>query len=357
LDTLNDCKTAIDLSIQNIKKETKELMECYNVFFNIEKVFSSENGGKTRLNRQLFNENHDLIQRSIMILNGYLDDALENVKLTIQNILLKHNEFKKVDLVNLIFDDINFIEILQMDINNQVISNDSKNKLIKDIKELIGLKNRIFNLKYYIYMFDTTIFDRFLNKLGIEDLINSSFIFETIDSYALQYEELVKFSHEINNFYRTDEKIETFESLNSLLDLHKRRADNFTYANVRYKIAIDFYNNVDLKKALFINQSYLENIISSFIEQSCMDVVKKELKKGKIQKQIDVTISKVKGDIQVLVKNNGFEIKNVYNLFVSDIDNKYTLEAKNLASMLNAKLDVSSIENEGMQYRLLIKAK
>lgn len=357
MDNLNDCKEAIDLSIEKAKEETEILIENYNTFFNISKVFSSENGGKTRLNRQLFNENHELIQKSILILDEYLNDSLEYVRSTIKEILLKHNEFKKVDLVNLIFDDTNFIEILQMDLNNHILPNETKNSLLKDIKELLVLKNRIFNLKYYISMFDTSTFDKHLNKLGVEDLINSTFIFEVIDSYALQYEEVVKFKYELDRFYRFDEKILTFQGLNSVLDLHKRRADAFTYANVRYRINIDFYNEVELSKGIFINQSYLENIVSSFIEQSCMDLVKKELKKGKTQKQIDVTISKVKGDIQVLVRNNGFDIKNVYNLFVSDIDNKYTLEAKNLAELLHAKLDVFAIENEGMEYRLLIKAK
>ena len=53
----------------------------------------------------------------------------------------------------------------------------------------------------------------------------------------------------------------------------------------------------------------------------------------------------------------GFEIKNIYNLFVSDIDNKYTLEAKNLSSALNGKIDIEAIENEGMQYSFIVKLK
>jgi hypothetical protein len=64
-----------------------------------------------------------------------------------------------------------------------------------------------------------------------------------------------------------------------------------------------------------------------------------------------------KNILEVIVKNNGFEIKNIYNLFLSDIDNKYTLEAKNLANMLNGKLEINAIENEGMQYSLTIKIK
>ena len=82
-----------------------------------------------------------------------------------------------------------------------------------------------------------------------------------------------------------------------------------------------------------------------------------ELKRGKIQKHIDIKMSLKKNILEVIVKNNGFEIKNIYNLFLSDIDNKYTLEAKNLANMLNGKLEINAIENEGMQYSLTIKIK
>jgi hypothetical protein len=206
-------------------------------------------------------------------------------------------------------------------------------------------------------MFDTSIFDKYINKLGVEDLINSTIIFEVIDSYALQFEELMKFDHEIKNINNTNYKISDFNNFNLLLELHKRRVDNFTYANVRYKIFIDYDIDISLNKSINLNKIYLENILSCFIEQSCMDLVKKELKKGKIQKHIDVKVGLNKSNLQIIVKNNGFEIKNIYNLFISDIDNKYALEAKNLATMLNGKLEIIAIENEGMQYSLNIKLK
>ena len=84
-------------------------------------------------------------------------------------------------------------------------------------------------------------------------------------------------------------------------------------------------------------------------------MIKKELKKGKIQKQIDVNVSVSKSNILVVVKNNGFEVKNIYNLYLSDSDNKDILEAKNLANMLGAKFEITTLENEGMQYSLNIK--
>jgi len=261
----------------------------------------------------------------------------------------------KSELINLVFDDQNFMQMLEINLKNSFLSKEQKNKYIQDIRNLLALKNRLFNLKYFLEMFNTDIFDKYINKLGVEDLINSTIIFEIIDSYALQYEELKKFEYEINNLNHSNEKIINLNNLTSLLELHKRRTDNFIYANVRYKIFIEYDVDTTLAKPIYLNVAYLENILSSFIEQSCMDIIKKELKKGKIQKQIDVNVSVSKSNISLVVKNNGFEVKNIYNLYLSDVDNKAILEAKNLANMLNAKFEIITLENEGMQYSLNIK--
>ena len=236
-----------------------------------------------------------------------------------------------------------------------MLTNELKEKSFKDIKNLLILKNRLFNLKYFLEMFNTDIFDKNINKMGVEDLINSTIIFETIDSYALQYEELKKFEYEIDNLNHPIERITNLNNLNYLLELHKRRTDSFNYANVRYKIFIDYNVDTTLAKPIYLNGAYLENILSCFIEQSCMDVIKKELKKGKIQKQIDVNVSVSKSNISLVVKNNGFEVKNINSLFEADIDNKTILEAKNLANMLGAKFEITTLENEGMLYSLNIK--
>ena len=253
----------------------------------------------------------------------------------------------KSELINLVFDDQNFMQMLEINLKNSFLSKEQKNKYIQDIRNLLALKNRLFNLKYFLEMFNTDIFDKYINKLGVEDLINSTIIFEIIDSYALQYEELKKFEYEINNLNHSNEKIINLNNLTSLLELHKRRTDNFIYANVRYKIFIEYDVDTTLAKPIYLNVAYLENILSSFIEQSCMDIIKKELKKGKIQKQIDVNVSVSKSNISLVVKNNGFEVKNIYNLYLSDVDNKAILEAKNLANMLNAKFEIiQSVSNK-----------
>jgi hypothetical protein len=355
LDNKYENISGVLFDIEKISNELKILIVKYNKFFNIAEIFSSENGGKTRLNRQVFNENHEDIQPSILGISLCLDESLTIVKDRLKEVLKLCGEAEKIEVSNLIFDDENFIKILELNLKNSLLSKELKSKYLKDIHNLLNLKNRLFNLKYYLDMFNTDIFDKYINKLGVEDLINSTIIFQIIDSYALQYEELKKFEKEIINLNQKNEKITNLNNLNYILELHKRRTDNFIYADVRYKIFIDYEVETTLPKPIYLDKAYFENILSCFIEQSCIDLIKKELKKGKIQKQIEVNVLVSKTNIQIIVKNNGFEIKNIHSMFLSDVDNKTILEAKNLAYAINGKFDIIPLENEGMQYSLTIK--
>jgi len=347
---VDECNEKVNHHIKNISEEIKPFRNIFNKLFVFDEILVSENGGKTKLNRQILNDQHDLIQNKILLIISELDQALDAVKEHMKVLLSECNKSSKIETINLIYDDKNFLDLLEIDLDTKVISNVSKKKLLKDVQKLSNIKNKIFNLKYLVTMFDTTIVKKYLNKLGVEDLINSTFIFELIDTFGLHFEEFKKFEYIINNFYKQREKVKDFSVLKYLLELHKRRADNYIYANFRYKISLDYNIDLDLNKKIEINIIYLENIISSFIEQSCMDLVKKEMKKGKINKLIEVNIFIQKKNIQLVVKNNGFEVKNIHTLFISDSENKYTIEAKNLATMLGAKMEVSSIVDEGMEY-------
>lgn len=350
-----ECKEKVNLHIQKISEEIKPFRDIFNKLFMFDEILVSENGGKTKLNRQILNDQHDLMQNKILLIISELDQCLDVVKEYMKTLLLECNKSSQIETTNLIYDDKNFLDLLQMDLDTKVIPSASKIKILQDIKDISGIKNKIFNLKYLVTMFDTTIVDKYLNKLGVEDLINSTFIFELIDTFALHFEELKKFEHIINNFEQSSEKVKDLSDLNSLLELHRRRADTYLYANFRYKIHLDYTYSLDLKKEIDINVSFLENIISSFIEQSCLDLVKKEMKKGKINKLIEVSIFKHKKDIQLIVKNNGFEIKNIHTLFLSDSENKYIIEAKNLATMMNGEIEITAIEDEGMVYSCSFK--
>ena len=352
---VDECNEKINHHIKNISEEIKPFTDIFNRLFIFDEILISENGGKTKLNRQILNDQHDLMQNKILLIISELDQCLEVVKEYMKTLLLECNKSSQIETVNLIYDDKNFLDLLEMDLDTKVISREAKKKLLSDVQTLSNIKNKIFNLKYLVTMFDTSIVDRYLNKLGVEDLINSTFIFELIDTFALHFEELKKFEYVINNFNKESEEVKDFSVLNYLLELHKRRADNYIYANFRYKISLDYNIDLHLRKKVNINIIYLENIISSFIEQSCMDLVKKEMKKGKINKIIEVSIFVHKKKIQLVVKNNGFEVKNIHTLFLSDTENKYTIEAKNLATMVGAEIEVSTMEDEGMAYTCSFK--
>jgi hypothetical protein len=343
--------------VSKIENEILILKKKYEKFFSIDTIFSNENGGKTRLNRQLYNENHEDIQASIMEINYILEESLGYLKEELKILLAKYNQFEKLDLSEFLIDDKNFFELLGISLKNQVIGVELKKIYINDIKTVIDLKNKINNLKYFISTFDTLIFDKHINKLGIEDLINSSLIFEIIDSYALQFEELQKFEVEVLNFRKSKNKVSSLKSIDNLLELYRRKVDGYFYADVRYKIVLEFDTNLNLKKPIDINLAYLENIISYLIEQSCMDIIKKELKKGKVQKFISVLVNLNKNKLDIIVKNNGFEVGDIYSLFMLNSENKTIIEAKNLVNAIQGELFIEIKENEGMQYSVSIDIK
>ena len=80
MNTKNEIALNSLLDIGKILNELKFLISKYNKFFNIAEIFSSENGGKTRLNRQVFNENHEDIQSSILKISLCLDESLTILK-------------------------------------------------------------------------------------------------------------------------------------------------------------------------------------------------------------------------------------------------------------------------------------
>jgi prephenate dehydrogenase len=84
---------SLSFDTQNILNELQILIPQFNKFFNINDIFSSEIGGKTRLHRQIFNENNESIQESISRLNIQFDDFLSLIRQEMRNILAKYGEF------------------------------------------------------------------------------------------------------------------------------------------------------------------------------------------------------------------------------------------------------------------------
>ena len=99
-------------NISKVENEIIILKNKYENFFSIDHIFSNENGGKTRLNRQLYNENHEDIQTSIMEINYILEESLSYLKEELKMLLAKYNQFEKLDLNEFLIDDKYFFELL-----------------------------------------------------------------------------------------------------------------------------------------------------------------------------------------------------------------------------------------------------
>ena len=356
MSSLSQTKKLLDESIESIVSYVDTMDTIYSEFFDFNFIFSTDGSGKTRLNRTFFNDNNEAIQERIAQIEEILDNNLEILKNKMLEELEK-NDFEEINLGNFVYDDSSFNELFLMDLEEKNISDENKEVLKNDINELTSLKNKIFNLKYFISMYDPTRTNRYINKLGMDDLISSRLIFETIDTYGLQFEELKNFAKVINNFDSFQEETQDLKSFDTSIELIRRRLDTYVHDNVRYKIALDYNNDVKLTHKIQLSKAYLENIIHNFIEQSCLDLIKKELKIGKIQKLIEVHLVETKNSIQLVVKNNGFEEKNIHMLYLGVSDNKYIVEARNLARLMNATVDVSAVEGEGMQYIFDLKIK
>lgn len=356
---VKEIELAIKTSIVNIKEELEKIKPEYTSLFVFDNMFTTESSGKTKLNRDYYNEVHTIILNHIHRIKDYLLDVLEEIRDTIVSIL-EQNGFKDIQLdKNLIYDDASFHELFMMDLDLMDLPRLQKKELIESLDTLTIYKNKIYTLKYFISMFDTTPLNKHLNKLGMDDLINSRFIFELIDSYSLEYEELKRFEETLDNFDSFDKETKSLSKFDGPVEIIKRRIDNYVYDNVRYKISLEYENQVKtLKKSVDLSIAYLENIIVNFIEQSCLDLIKKELKRGKISKLIELRIIQTKNSIQLIVKNNGFEEKNIHMMYLGTAGstNSYIVEARNLARMIGGTVDISTLDEKGgMQYILDLK--
>ncbi|MDX4013224.1 hypothetical protein Q6A86_09530, partial [Aliarcobacter skirrowii] len=58
-----DIKNSVNIKVEEILEPLIELKKDYIFLFNIDNIFSNETGGKTRLNRDLFNLTHKKIEK------------------------------------------------------------------------------------------------------------------------------------------------------------------------------------------------------------------------------------------------------------------------------------------------------
>ncbi|OCL85469.1 hypothetical protein AAX26_01895 [Aliarcobacter thereius] len=345
-------KELVDNKIVNSLDKIMKLKSDFTYLFNIDNIFSNEAGGKSRLNRDLFNQYNQKIQTDISDLRKIFIESNMLCFDEFKSILSNLNLFDSLKLNEFFIDDKILINDLSSHLSDIKIPNKKIDEIISSIQETIDLKNKLNNLEFYLNIFDTSSLNKNLDKYTPEELINSSLIFETINSYALLYEQLIKFEEEILSYIEENSSNSNhiFKNIEKLLEVLNKRADTYYYLDNRYKISLDYDLNFDTKKDINLESSIIENIIFNLIEQSCLDTIKKDIKKGKIQKQIQISFNLRKDLLEVVISNNGFEVGNIDDIVVLNSENKLIIDTINLLNIFNQELFIESKENEGMSY-------
>ena len=88
MSNVTTCKDQINQHIEVISKEIISLKIVYNKLFVFDDILSSENGGKTKLNRQTFNDSNDVIQTKIVLFLNEVESCLDVVRETIKEVLI-----------------------------------------------------------------------------------------------------------------------------------------------------------------------------------------------------------------------------------------------------------------------------
>lgn len=347
---LKACKEELKQTIKNTLEEIEILKNIYSSLFKFEDLFSTENSGKTKLNRQFFNSKNLHIQNHILKIQDGFSSSLGQTIFSTKELLI-NNKLNDLTITDLFIDDDDFFEELEETLNSQKKSNSLKNKVYLEIEELINLKNKILNVRYFIEQFDTSDLNIYLNKIPVEELIDNKFIFEFLEAFALHVEELDKLKFRLNSLFSSKIKKSTIIELNNFMDLENKKYSTYSYGNIDYKINIDYINSLKKIKEIDCDSLLLENILAYLLEQSCLDLVKKDLKKGKFNKVLEIKFFRKKKKINFVFTNNGLSNNNIKQLFLSN-ESKFLIQSKNLAKMINATLEIIPKDDDGMTYIL-----
>ncbi len=344
MNRIKGCTKIIYFYLDQIEKNIKNIEKYYASFFMVEDIFVNDGSGKTKLNKYLFGKQNNLITNDILMMNSMLDEALETIRKSINELLLVYPNFGEEYIKNFFFEDVRLLENVK-----GIKDNDHK-----VLSKFLSLKNRLYNYKYYVDMLDTKTLNNLINTLSVEDSVNNVILFEIIDSFGLQLSRLKTVLSQFENIEISQEKVNDFGFLIPCLELHKRKVFSFVHRKIRHKIFLSYEIDDKIKKSRTLMIPYLENMIYSLVKQSCLDLVKRELQGVKFHKNINISIKSIKRKIYIIVKNNGVERNNTVQLFNQEEENRYILDTLNLANIMNMQLDIRSIEQEGMEYTLIL---
>ena len=334
-------KKEIDSAIDTSLLLIKELELQSDCFFNFDKIFETNKIGKIKLEIKLFLNLKKIIEEKIYIINTSFENILMLIKKDIYT-LLKEADIQGFEINDIFFDDKELLDYL-----SNIFLQNKKNILgqetiLLELKSLLLLKNNLLNILYLVKIVDQSHLIDNIKEIDTDILIDNSTIFDFLNILALKTKELKRLKYKLSNFYSPSILRENLNSLDNIVKIRRKDVNCYKHNDVIYKINL-FYEN-DLQKEEYFNIDILmiENIISCLIEQSCLDIIGKDLHRGNKIKNIYLEIKNNKKSIEILCRNEGKKLN------ITSEMSKNISQARNLTLLSNIDLSISNNEEENI---------
>lgn len=348
---IEDKKSEINLICKDALTLTYDLKHTYRKLFDFNNCFSTQNAGKTRINRKFYVDSTSEINKQLSLLSTTCIPINHIINQTL-DLLLIQIEFKSEKEFQL---DHLFIKMIEKKIELLNKSTFVKKELFSSIQEFISLKNQFLNIGYFIERLNTFKVENYLNHLIPEELIVNKVILDFMNLLTFQLNEINKLEYTLEHFNNNTYKPTKIRNINSLINYFSNTMTIYKYHENNYHFNIVFYNK--LKEEEFnCNSFILENILSYLIEQSCIDMLNKVLQNDKSSKVLEVELLRKKNSIIFTFTNNGHHIDNLEKLIENDnqVSHKDITQIQNLAYEINGNLSITILENETNLYTLEI---
>lgn len=333
--------------IEDIKAETEELKKIYDSFFDFNIILTSDTGSKTAVNREYIYESNQSLKESTAIINATFDEMFLSFKKYILDVIPKkhHDSF---ELSSFIFDN----QLFLAEISNIVKDDKIKNV----INNILFIKDKLYTLKYVLKKANTLAVCKKLNKMNMNELQNSQSIFKIIDHLGILANNFSDFYNRIDKFEENyaDEVDLDLNFLDSIVLTEMLNLEEFIHQNRKYRFLLDYTNLSNQSKQIKLEKVYFENILSNLIEQSCLDVLKKERVSSKSDRTISIKANYIKDNLILSCTCDGIYNRNLEDNNQIDIENKALMHSKNLLDYIDGQISINEIGSL-LEYKVTVK--
>ena len=341
-----DLQISFKKSINQIKVEAEELKKIYDSFFDFNIILTSDTGSKTALNRDYIYESNQILKENTSIINATFDEMFLSFKKFIMQNIPKDTK-EEIIITTFVFDNEEFL--------NKVKKSAIDKQTLKAIENILYIKDKLYDLKYVISNSNTLSVSKRLNKLTVNELQDSKTIFSIIDHLGILTNSFYDFYNRIQKFEENyiDEVDLDLNFLNSFIISESIKLSEFIYHNKKHKFFLDFNNQSKVSKKYYLDRVYIENILSSLIEQGCLDIIHKERYSTKSDRVIKINSFIEKKTMIISCEFDGLYNKNFDDEIALDDHERNLILAKNLLYYVDGKLEMGS-KGSMVEYKITV---